>query len=273
MTDYGPIGPYKCSCGESHTFFGQIQLTGLASDSKAREIEGLHRRYCGVLGEIGFRGNDIPAIVRGVWGYLPESSSVVPSGGPMRELSVTCGSCCPSQGPFSRGELIHVCDLCGRGFGAMTGDEGKQTCLQDHRRVDHRRHISFLELFARRREAKMVALGVPRTELAANDSDWQSRFTQLSVEFKAMKLKYDSIIAEITDLDDCYDRMLEVPEVATTMCQFGVENSKDLQELDFVDIAQLAEPLSKVLRNKFLRVLGFRRADEETTRNADGQSC
>ena len=62
------------------------------------------------------------------------------------------------------------------------------------------------------------------------------------------------------DLEDCYQRMLKVPEVAAMMDDLGVERAVDLRELDEEDIAALVQPLKKVAKSKLLRVLGMQSA-------------
>ena len=211
----------------------------------------------------------------------PESAAVIPKSGPLRELSVICGifgdfniangifcmnGVCNCMSGSCSGRMLdetaltHVCELCTRGFSTAKD-------LQQHQHQHCRLNV-FREDYERRREARTVAHGRVRTaqasvdQLVNNDSA-----TQLRAEMAVMKSDYEAKLSDalagpkasndinLEALQDCYARMVCVPDVKALMDELGVERAEDLTELDKSDILVLAEPLKKVPKNKLLRVL------------------
>eukprot|EP00658_Telonema_sp_P-2_P026047 TRINITY_DN20505_c0_g2_i1.p1 TRINITY_DN20505_c0_g2~~TRINITY_DN20505_c0_g2_i1.p1 ORF type:complete len:197 (-),score=17.40 TRINITY_DN20505_c0_g2_i1:67-657(-) len=158
----------------------------------------------------------------------------------------------------------HICDLCTRGFGTLTGHDGEQVSLQDHHRVTHSVYHSLKEHLDRRREALLVAHGEPRAGSIQGLTTLRETVRTLERELAVMTDKYERSVGASADLEDCYHRMVQVPGAVLVLDQLGVETAQDLKELDLEDVHLLVAPLRKALTNKLLRVLEIPKDGQKT---------
>eukprot|EP00658_Telonema_sp_P-2_P030230 TRINITY_DN2286_c0_g1_i2.p1 TRINITY_DN2286_c0_g1~~TRINITY_DN2286_c0_g1_i2.p1 ORF type:complete len:625 (+),score=91.39 TRINITY_DN2286_c0_g1_i2:130-2004(+) len=245
-------GHFRCRCGEVHSLFRPIHVQGIASEKKAVEIEQLHERWCRLLLNLGFIGCS-SSICR----FRPEPASVIPQGGPLRELSDLTAMCCNPDGTLTKPQLVHTCELCTRKFGtdcvqAECHDVAERLVrspdwsaperqgLAGHSKMDHK------GFYAMQREYEQLYQDV----VARNKSEEELQDVPAPEELE------QPARGDRSELADCYNRLLQVPEVVGLMDEFGVEQPEDLRELDEDDLAHLVAPLKKVPRNKLLRVLG-----------------
>jgi len=262
-------GRYRCACGSYHNFFRPVFLDGMASQQRAREIEGLHEEYCALLIELGFWGNEScqsPLFVP-MCRMPPASGCVVPTGGPLRELMVLCDIFNPlNTSPPTWGEdteRIHICKHCSRGFCSEKN-------LAEHSHA-HSRVENFQLEYRRQREARAVAAGIPRSPAvasspgvsnAASVEAARKEVDKLTEEIAILKVKKAEFlpILMIDDaaLEDCLCRMMKSPRAVQFLEELGVETPADLKELDEALLRQLALLLKVVPKNRLLlRLFGL----------------
>eukprot|EP00658_Telonema_sp_P-2_P047466 TRINITY_DN3610_c0_g1_i2.p1 TRINITY_DN3610_c0_g1~~TRINITY_DN3610_c0_g1_i2.p1 ORF type:complete len:182 (+),score=35.49 TRINITY_DN3610_c0_g1_i2:55-546(+) len=70
------------------------------------------------------------------------------------------------------------------------------------------------------------------------------------------RMSFGPAVATCTsELEECYQRMLQVQEAVLLLNAWGVQRSEDLHELDVNNVVQLSRHLKKVLRLKLVRSL------------------